>query len=82
MNTTDTTFIGLVDSCTTTNYTFEVEKDGTKYRATVYLNESGKFIDETVNYLDGEILDYEGEEGEIREEILTQIDKDWYKLVG
>ena len=74
--------IDLIDSNTTTNYTFEVEKDGIKYQATVYLNESGKFIDDNICYLYGDILGYEGEEGEIREEILTQIDKDWYKLVG
>lgn len=81
MNTT--TNIDLIDSnTTTTNYTFNIEKDGIQYRATVYLNESGRFIDDSITYLNGEELEYEGEEGEIREEILTQLDNDWYKLVG
>lgn len=49
----------------------------------VYVNESGKFIDDLITYVNsGEELEYEGEEGDIREELLTQIDKDWYKLVG
>jgi hypothetical protein len=80
MNTT--TNIDLIDSNTTTNYTFLIEKDGIQYHATVYLNESGRFIDDSVRYLNGDELDYEGTEGDVRDEILEQIDNDWDKLVG
>jgi len=80
MNTT--TNIDLIDSNTTTNYTFKIEKDGVVYLATVYVNESGKFIDDTINYLNGVELDYQGEEGCVRDAILEQLDSDWDKLVG
>lgn len=74
--------IDLIDSNTTTNYTFDIEKDGIKYRATVYLNESGRFIDDSITYLNGDELGYEGTEGDVRDEILEQLDNDWDKLVG
>ena len=74
--------IDLTESNTTTNYTFRIEHDNKSYLATVYLNESGKFIDDNVRHIFGEELGYEGEEGQLREDILTQIDKDWHKLVG
>jgi hypothetical protein len=78
MNTTAT----LTNSNTTTNYNFNITHEGYDYEVTVYLNESGKFIDDTITFPDGEELGYEGEEGQIREDIMNYIDENWYKLVG
>lgn len=64
----------------TTNYNFEIIHEGENYDVTVYLNESGKFIDESITRC-GEELDYEGEEGEIREAIIDYLDENWEKLV-
>jgi hypothetical protein len=44
------------------------------------MNGKGKFIDEYITRCDEE-LDYEGEEGQIREDIMDYIDKNWDKLV-
>ena len=45
-----------------------------------YLYDSGKFIDESITRC-GEELDYEGEEGEIRDAIIDYLDENWEKLV-
>lgn len=66
----------------TTNYTFNLIHEGIEYNVTVYLNESGKFIDESITYTDEEELDYEGEQGQIREDIMDYLDENWDKLVG
>jgi len=73
--------IKLTNSNTTTNYTFNIEHEGEQYDVTVYLNESGKFIDECITNGNGETLDYEGEEGQIREDILDYLDENWDQLV-
>ena len=73
----------LTDSNTTTNYTFNIEHEGDQYNVTVYLNESGRFIDDRITNANGdELLDYEGEEGQIRDDILEYLDENWCKLVG
>jgi hypothetical protein len=72
----------LTNSNTTTNYNFNITHEGCDYEVTVYLNESGKFIDESITYPGGDELEYEGEEGQIREDIMNYIDENWYKLVG
>ncbi len=64
-----------------TSYIFEVEHEGKTYNATVWLNEKGKFIDDEVS-LNGEELEYEGTEGEIRESILEYIDENWDSLTA
>lgn len=64
----------------TTNYNFEISHEGEYYDVTVYLDVSGKFIDESITRCDEE-LDYEGEEGQIREDIMDYLDKNWEKLV-
>lgn len=64
----------------TTNYNFEIIHEGETYDVTVYLNESGKFIDESISRC-GEELDYEGHEGEVREAIMDYLDENWDKLV-
>ena len=83
-NTTENTIdIDLIDSNTVTDYTFLIEREGVKYHVKVYVNESGKFIDDSITYVNsGEELEYQGEEGDVREELLNQLDKDWYKIVG
>jgi hypothetical protein len=72
----------LTESNTTTNYTFNIEHEGEQYNVTVYLNESGKFIDESITNDSGYELEYEGEEGQIREDIMDYLDENWDKLVG
>lgn len=64
----------------TTNYTFEIIHEGENYDVTVYLNDSGKFIDESITRC-GEELDYEGHEGEVRDAIIDYLDENWEKLV-
>ena len=68
----------LADKNEVTNYTFNIEHEGNTYEAIVYVKD-GKFYDDQI-FLDGEELDYEGEEGEIRESIMSYIDKNWNKL--
>jgi len=62
-----------------TNYTFDIEHQGNTYEVIIYVK-GGKFYDEQI-FLDGEELDYEGEEGQIREDIMDYVDKNWDKLV-
>lgn len=72
----------LTHSNTTTNYEFSIKHENdTTYHVTVYLNESGKFIDESITYPGGDELEYEGEEGQIREDIMDYLDENWDKLV-
>jgi hypothetical protein len=65
---------------TTSRYSFELELDGLTYSVVVYLNEKGKFIDDSV-VRDEIELEFEGDEGEIRENILTYLDENWDNLV-
>ena len=75
-----TTFL---EKDTTTNYSFDVEFDGVKYFAKIYLNEDGKFIDEEIrDTRTGENLDYQGAEGEVREKIVDYLANNWDTLVG
>jgi hypothetical protein len=63
----------------TSRYSFEIELDGLTYLVTVYTNEKGKFIDDSI--IQGVIeLEFEGIEGEIREKLLTYLDKNWDDL--
>ena len=71
----------LTESNTTTNYTFSIKHDnGTTYGVTVWLNESGRFIDDRITYPGGDELEYEGEEGQIREDIINYLDENWDSL--
>lgn len=63
-----------------TNYSFDIDHEGETYNVIVYMNGKGKFIDEHITRCDEE-LDYEGEEGQIREDIMDYLDKNWDKLV-
>ena len=67
-------------SDTTTQHYFQVEHEGEQYGVTVHTKENGKFIDENITH-DGFELDYEGEEGQVREDIMTYLDENWDKLV-
>lgn len=70
----------LTNKNETTNYSFEIDHEGECYDVTVYLNESGKFIDESISRC-GEELEYEGHEGQIRDDIIDYLDENWDKLV-
>jgi hypothetical protein len=65
---------------TTTNHYFNVEHEGKEYAVTMYTNTNGKFVDENIT-LDGEEIGYEGEEGQIREDIVNYLDENWDDLV-
>lgn len=64
----------------TTQYSFALEHGGKNYDVTIWLNAKGKFIDDEIS-LNSEILDFQGEDGQIREDILTYLDANWEKLV-
>ena len=66
---------------TTTSYTFAIRHQGMDYMAVVYLNESGKFIDTSITS-NGDELEYEGIEGQIREDIESYLDENWDKIVA
>jgi hypothetical protein len=72
----------LLSKNLTTNYTFRINIDEATYDVTVYLNEKGKFIDDSITQANGELLGYEGEEGDIREQIIDYLDNNWDLLVG
>jgi hypothetical protein len=61
-------------------YSFNIEHEGNIYNVVVHTKPNGKFIDEYIN-LNGEELEYEGTEGQIREDIMSYLDKNWDKLV-
>jgi|LakMenEpi03Aug12_release.lakeMendotaPanAssembly.Ray.scaffolds.fasta_scaffold399947_1 hypothetical protein len=64
----------------TCNYTFTVEHEDKTYDVLIYTDNKGKFIDTNI-FFNGEDLDYEGDEGQIREDITTYLDENWDKLV-
>ena len=70
----------LLDSETTTNYTFDLEHKRKTYTVQVCLNAKGKFIDDSIT-LNGDELEGEGTEGQIREDIIEYLDEHWDELV-
>ena len=61
----------LTHADTTTNYSFRINHEGLDYDAIIYCNDKGRFIDDSViSCMTFEELNYEGHEGEIREQIL------------
>lgn len=62
-------------------YHFEVEHEGKSYDVTIWMDEKGKFAGEEMRYPNGDELDHEGEEGEIREAIMDYLDENWNSLV-
>ena len=57
--------------------TFQVENEGKKYKVNIWLDsDSHKFIDwEVFDFSTGERVDTE-----VEDEIIHEIDKNWYKL--
>lgn len=72
--------VTLTTTQTTTIHTFDVTHDGKTYLVNIYVDDKGKFADDTIT-LDGEELENEGAEGEIREAITDYLDKNWDTLV-
>jgi len=70
----------LVHKDETCQYSFNIDHDGYTYNVVVHTNAKGKFVDEYIN-LNGEELEYEGTEGQIREDIMSYLDENWDKLV-
>jgi len=71
----------LTNSYTSNNYTFVIEHDTSKYFVNISLDENGRFIHESITHPNGQELDFEGEEGDIRDTILDFLDENWEKLV-
>jgi len=60
------------------NYVFNIEHEGNTYEVIVYMKD-GKFYDEQIFFNEEELV-YEGEEGQIREDIMNYIDENWDKI--
>jgi lipopolysaccharide export LptBFGC system permease protein LptF len=69
----------LTDKNEVNNYVFDIEHKGNKYEVIVYTKD-GKFYDEQI-FFNEEELDYDEEEGQIREDIMTYLDENWDKLI-
>jgi len=62
----------------TKRHGFSVLLDGETYAVSIWLNEKGEFIDESVKLNDVEFSG-EGEEGDIRERIVDELANKWEK---
>lgn len=71
----------LISKDETTVYAFELESEGETYFIKVWLNNKSKFIDDEICYANGDELEHEGAQGEIREKIMEYLDKNWDSLV-
>ncbi len=69
-----------ISSASSTRYNFHVEHDGYTYDVVIWTDEKGKFMDEEIE-LNGEELDGEGAEGEVREAITDYLAENWETLV-
>ena len=65
----------------TTRHEFDVEHDGAQYAVVIHCDRNEKFIDDSIT-LNGIELDSEGEQGDLREQILDYISGNWDKLVN
>ena len=65
---------------TTTIHYFQVEHKGKNYEVRMHTNLNGKFLNDYIT-LNGFELDYEGGEGQVREDIITYLDENWDDLV-
>jgi CYTH domain-containing protein len=59
---------------------FTVEYDGVTFNVSIFLNQKEKFIDNSIKLNDNE-LEFEGEQGQIREDILNYLSDNWDKIV-
>ncbi len=64
----------------TTKYEFAVEHKGQKYNAVIHLSDKGKFIDEEIYRPNGGLLQSQGAEGQILDEIIDHLDANWEVL--
>jgi len=60
-------------------YGFQVNYKGLALDVVIYLGENGRFADEEIT-LNGEELEYEGTEGEIREAVTDYLAENWEEL--
>ena len=65
---------------TTKLHYFQIEHEGKQYEVILHTKENGKFLYENITR-NGFDLDYEGREGQVREDIMTYLDDNWEKLV-
>ena len=69
-----------LSSYTTTKHNFQVTHEGQTYDVGIWMNDKGKFIDDEIS-LNGEELEGEGEEGDIREAITDYLAHNWESIV-
>ena len=60
----------------TCQYSFTLEHESKEYNVVINTNREGKFLDEYISH-NGEDLEYEGTEGQIREDIMAYLDQNW-----
>lgn len=65
----------------TSRFSFNVVHDNLNYVVVIHLNAKGKFIDDSITLNDQE-LELEGTDGQIREDIINYLDKNWKKLTA
>lgn len=69
----------LQSQVSSTRYNFDVQHDGFTYQVVIWTDEKGKFMDEEICF-NGEELEREGTLGQIREDIIDFVDKNWETL--
>ncbi len=70
-----------ISESTATRHEFDISIDGTDYHAIIFVDQKGRFIDEEISYKeDGDELDSDGAEGDIREKIIDYIASNWDNL--
>lgn len=68
----------VIEQNTTSNFVFEVKVDNVNYRVTVWTNQKGKFIDDTIE----DIENSESVPCEVRDKILKYLSDNWSGLVS
>ena len=63
-----------------TRHSFTVNHEGISYEVEIFVDERGKFSDDSVMLNDVE-LEGEGEEGDIRESIISHLAENWETIV-
>lgn len=65
---------------TTRTHDFEIEVNNELLYVTITTNDKGRFLSTLITDKNGDMLDVEGSEGELHEEILNLIDAEWDNL--
>ena len=61
-----------------TKYSYDVVYNGDNYTVEIYIDETDEMVEDNVFSERGDILGYEGSEGELRDILLTGVLKEWH----